>query len=54
MKFTRSEVFKMVDDLFHAYASDCRTEAKEDLADIMQRMEDAEAQKRKEENPEGK
>lgn len=41
MKFTRSDVFEMVDALFHAYASYYRTEAKEDLADMMQRRENS-------------
>lgn len=41
MKFKRSEVFEMVDALFHKYASSNREEAKEELADMMQRREDA-------------
>ena len=40
MKFSRKEVFEMVDALFHKYASFCRSEAKEELVDIIQRRED--------------
>jgi hypothetical protein len=40
MKFTRTEVFEIVDALFHKYASNHRNDAKEELADIIQRRED--------------
>ena len=40
MKFTRSDVFEMVDALFHMYASTYRNDAKEELADMIQRRED--------------
>ena len=41
MKFTKSDVFEMVDALFHFYASDYRNDAKEELAAMIQRREDA-------------
>lgn len=35
MKFSQSDVFEMVDALFHCYASDYRIDAKEQLATMM-------------------
>ena len=44
MKFKRSDVFEMVDALFHKYASFYRNDAKKELLCIIQRMEEAHQQ----------